>query len=337
MEMINPTPLTVSPLFMTDRHGADTLVAVVKATWRIDRDGTLSLAEEQVPIYLEPAYHGEPGASSLLHDTDAVLVKPGTDCILLGHAWAPRVGVNSVDVSLAVGPVRRTVRVFGERCWVRRLWTTSASRPEPFESIALLWERSFGGADLSSPDPAGHEVCLENPVGRGLLARKTKLEIDGMRLPNLEDPACPIEKPRDRPRPMGFGPVPPYWQPRAGYAGTYDDRWRNDDSPLPPQDLDPRFYASAPHGLTTLRYLSGAEEVLIQNAAKAGRLRFELPGVTPRVTVRLGTGEKELSMNLDTVIVEPDEARLVQVWRGNCAVHGRVHEVGRLAVGPLRK
>ena len=331
MEIINPTRLSATSLFITDRHGADTLVAIVKGTWRINRDGTLSLAEEQMPICLEPVYRGEPGASSIIHDSDVVLEKPGTDCILLGQAWAPRAGASSVDVSFAVGPVRRTARVFGERTWMRRLWAMSVSRAIPFESIPLIWERSFGGMDLSWPDPAGHEVCLENPVGRGLLARKSKLEIDSMPLPNIEDPACLIKAPSDRPHPIGFGSVPPHWQPRAKYAGTYDDLWKKHRSPLPPEDLDPRFYVSAP-GLTTPRHLTGTEPVLLENAAKRGRLRFALPGVQPRAKLRLGRADVELALALDTVIVEPDEGRLVLVWRGKCEVHGMVHEVGRVAV-----
>ena len=331
METINSTGLAATSLFITDRHGADNLVVVVKGTWRIHRDGTLSIADEQMPVRLEPVYHGEPSASSLIHDTDAVLEKPGTDCILLGQARAPRTGVISVDVSFAVGPVRRIARVYGERTWMRRMWSYSISRPTPFESIPLLWERSFGGTDRSWPDPAGHEFCLANPVGRGWLARKSMLEIDGLRLPNLEDPTCLVRKPADRPQPTGFGPVPAHWQPRAGYAGTYDDRWRNHRCPLPPEDLDPRFYAAAP-GLASAGHLTGAEAVRVENAAKTGRLRFALPGVKPRVTVRFSHAEEELAMALDTVIVEPDEEKLVLVWRGKCAVHGRVHQIRQIDV-----
>ena len=336
MHMIDATGLSVGHLLLPDRYGGETLLVLVKGTWRIGSGGTLSLAEEQVPVHLEPVYLGEPGASSLIHDTDVVLEKPGTDCILLGHAWAPKGGrAGSVDVSFAVGPVRRTVRVFGERIWMKCLWV-SMSDPVPFESMPLLWERSFGGTDTSSADPTHHEFCLENPVGRGLLARKTTLQIDGMRLPNLEDPACLIRYPKDRPRPVGFCPVPAHWQPRAGYAGTYDDSWRKHVCPLPPEDQDPRFYSSAAPGLTTPHYLIGTEAVLVDNATKHGCLAFPLPGVKPQVTVCLGHANEELAMALDTVIVEPDEERLVLVWRGKCTVHGRLHLVGQISVNLLQ-
>ncbi len=333
MNLLNPTPLAATPLFLTDRHGAETLLVAVKGTWRINRDGTLSVAEEQVPVRFEPEYSGDPASSSLLHDTDVVLEKPGTDCILLGYAWAPKMGVGSVDVNFGVGPVRKTVRVFGERIWMKCLGKVSMSKPAPFEKIPLLWERAFGGADTSWPDPKDHEFSLENPVGRGLMAKKTKLEIDGLRLPNLEDPAHLIKKPTDCPGPAGFGPIPPHWQPRAGYAGTYDDNWRKYLSPLPPEDMDPRFHSSASPGLASTRHLTGTEQVLVENASRTGRLLFDLPGGVPSVSVMIGAATRELEMRLDTVIVEPDEERLVLVWRGSHNVHGRVHDVHSVRVG----
>lgn len=333
MDLLNSTPFAATPLFLSDRHGAETLLVIVKGTWRINRDGTLSVAEEQVPVRFEPLYSDDPASSSLIHDTDIILEKPGTDCILLGHAWAPKVGVESVDVTFAVGPVRKTVRVFGERIWMKCLGMVSMSRAAPFEKIPLVWELAFGGADATWPDPKNHEFCLENPVGRGILAKRTKQEIDGLRLPNMEDPTHPIRKTDDRPRPMGFGPIPPHWQPRAKYAGTYDDHWRKYVNPLPPEDMDSRFHSSAPPGLMSNRHLSGTEQVLVANASRNGRLEFTLPGIAPRVSVAIGATVHELKMQLDTLMVEPDEERLVLVWRGRHNVHGRLHSLKSVGIG----
>ena len=300
---------------------------------QITRGCALSVADEQAPIQLAPLYSGEPGSSSLLYDTDLVLEKPGTDCVLVGHAWAPQGKAPHVDVSFSVGEVRKQGRVFGERIWLKVLGAVSLSRPVPFEKIPLVWERAFGGADTSWQEPAGHEFCLENPVGVGLMAHKSRLVIDGLPLPNIENPSDLIKTPRQRPRPVGFGMIPPHWQPRAGYAGTYDDSWRKTVSPLPPADLDPRFYSAAAPGLVSQRYLTGSEGVLIEGAARQGRLQFSLPGIALRATVRRRGGEEELPMRLDTVIVEPDNARLVLVWRGTINVHGQIHEIGPVRVG----
>jgi len=332
VDLLNPTPLTAASHILTDSHGAETLLVIVKGTWRIGKDGSLSVVEKQVPVCMEPLYLGDPTLSRLIHDTDLVLEKPGTDCIILGHAWAPKVGVGTVDVTFGVGPVRKTVRVFGDRIWMKCLGKVSMSKPAPFEKIPLVWERAFGGSDTSCPDPKEHEFCLENPVGLGLLAKKSKIGIDGLRLPNLEDPAHLIKNPTDRPKPVGFGPIPPHWQPRASYAGTYDDNWRKYVSPLPPEDMDPRFHLCASPGLVSAKHLTGSEQVLVENASQAGRLQFDLPGAAPKVSVMIGASARELEMRLDTVIVEPDENRLVLVWRGIHNVHGRVHDVRSVSV-----
>jgi len=328
MNTINNSPFTAAPFFLMDKNGAETLLVVVKGTWSIGSNGTLTLAEEQMPILTEPVYSGEPGQSSLIHDTDVVLEKPGTDCVLIGHAWAPNSGVPHVDVSFAVGPVKKQARVFGDRKWIKSgTEAASISRVSPFEKIPLTWERAFGGADTSPPNPADHEYCLENPVGRGIMADTSKIDIDGQLLPNIEDPADLIQTPGQRPRPAGFGMIAPYWQPRAGFAGTYDENWRRTLNPLPPADLDPRFYSSAAPGLCTPSHLTGTEQVLVEGASPNGALRFELPAATPRASVRLRQREDDIPLLLDTVIVEPDEARLVLVWRGTANVHGKVHEI----------
>jgi hypothetical protein len=335
MNIVNRSDLIAASFIIPNRNGEDTLLAIVKGTWEIKETGVVSMAHEQQPLHLQPVYHAEIGQSTLLHDTDVVLERPGTDCILLGQAWAPKGRVASVDVSFAVGSLRKTARVFGERIWMKWLWSVSMSRPVPFESIPLLWERGFGGVDRSLPDASAHEFCLANPVGRGLLARRSKLQIDGMRLPNIEDPAFLIRFPEDRPLPCGFAPIPGHWHPRATHAGTYDEKWQNYHSPLPPEDLSPSFYSAAAPGLVTPRHLLGNEPIVVENASRNGRLNFPLPGVRPRVCVTVGHEEEELAMALDTLVVEPDQERLVLTWRGKLNVHGRVHQVDRITVDQM--
>jgi len=211
------------------------------------------------------------------------------------------------------------------------LGMVSMSRSAPFEKIPLTWERAFGGADTSCHESADHEFYPENPVGRGFMAHYSKLKIDGMFLPNIENPAELIKKPRHRSETVGFGMIPPHWQPRSRYAGTYDDTWRKTVSPLPPADLDPRFYSAAAPGLLSPRHLTGGEQVLLEGANRQGRLLFCLPGITPKARLRCN-GEETLQLRLDTVIVEPDDARLVLVWRGALNVHGQVHDMGGVSI-----
>jgi hypothetical protein len=320
--------MAVATYFLMDRDGAEVMLLVLKGTWHIERGGSLSIAEKQKPVISEPVYRGEPGKSSMIFDTDVVLEKPSTDCVLIGHARALKPHLAHVDVTFAVGPVKKQARVFGDRRWKKGiLGGASIVKIRSIEKIPLIWENAFGGIDASYEDSSKREVCQENPVGRGFIAAKSKIDTDGQLLPNIEDPASLIKNPKQRPIPVGFGMIAPYWQPRVSYAGTYDEQWRKYISPLLPPDFDIRFNSCAAPGLATPSHLKGTERVMIEGASKHGRLLFDLPGVTPRVIVRRWGNEADLPMRLDTVVVEPDDERVMLTWRGVWNVHGKVHQL----------
>jgi hypothetical protein len=65
-----------------------------------------------------------------------------------------------------------------------------------------------------------------------------------------------------------------------------------------------------------------------------GTLRFALPGVPPpvvRVALR-GAVARELKTELDTVIIEPDERRVLLLWRACTPVPGDPLDVTDLEV-----
>ena len=105
--------------------------------------------------------------------------------ILLGHAHVPSLSSTEVYVRLRAGPLNKTVRVTGDRYWVKAFGMVSTSSPEPFESIPLIYERAFGGWDRSHPDPDKHTFEQRNPVGTGFRSKHGRFE-EGIRLPNLE-------------------------------------------------------------------------------------------------------------------------------------------------------
>jgi hypothetical protein len=281
-----------------------------------------------MPVISEPVYRGEPGKSSLIFDTDAVLEKTGTDCMLIGRARALKPHLAHVDVTFAVGPVKKQARVFGDRRWKKGMMGgASIIKIRPIVEVPLIWENAFGGIDTSYEDFSKHEVCRENPVGKGFIAVKSNMDIDGQLLPNIEDPANLIKNPKQRPIPAGFGMIAPYWHPRASFAGTYDEQWRKYISPLLPEDFDTRFNLSAAPGLSTKTHLQGTERMLAEGVSKHGLLQFDLPGVTPRVIVRRLGHEADLPMQLDTIILEPDNERVMLTWRGVWNVHGKVHQL----------
>src|SRR6185436_16177542 len=312
----NRTPFALSALPLIDEQGQPVLTVVVKGTFAIGTDGRCTRAEEQVPVNVGGEPWGEdPLTSSYRYEPEVAFIKPATDVVLIGHAWAPRAGTTEMSVGIKVGPARKEALVFGDRGWFKSMGQVGMSKPRAFEKIPLRWERAFGGWDRSHPDPNRHACEARNPVGVG--ARPSKSFDEGMRLPNLEDPQHPLRKLGDAPPPAGFGFVSPHWQPRAALAGSYDERWQKERAPLLPKDFDRRHLNAAPAGLVT-PYLRGDETVVTVGATPQGQFRFNLPGAAPPL-VRVALHDRldqAPVMNLDTVIVEPDERRLMLLWRG---------------------
>jgi hypothetical protein len=82
-------------------------------------------------------------------------------------------------------------------------------------------------------------------------------DVEGRPLPNLEHPRRRIQRPTDQAPPVGFGPLAPTWEPRTTYAGTYDARWQEEDSPYLPADFDSRFFQVAPEDQRFPRFKGG--------------------------------------------------------------------------------
>src|SRR5262245_19241380 len=85
----NRTPFAAKGSWGRDRDGVHEWIVVVKGTFDVKRDSTLSLADQQLEPLLLPEYNREDGASSIRYDADLVGSKPSTDVVLNGTAYAP--------------------------------------------------------------------------------------------------------------------------------------------------------------------------------------------------------------------------------------------------------
>ena len=295
------------------------LTVIVKGTFAFDG----SPWAEQSPIAFGDLRYGEDQGDEVRYESDIVPFKPVTDVILCGRAQAPGGRpVDALEVGLAVGPLRKTLKIFGQRLWnhagvFSRRYTATA--PKPFASLSLRYTEAFGGIDATTG-----EGCPFNLNGKGFRSTGTKANLAGVPLPRIEDPNHLIRSPRDHPRPAGFGYYHRAWQPRAAYAGTHDAAWRRQRSPLPPADFDARFYNGAHPDLQTQTYLRGNEPVELINLTPEGAARFHLPGVTLCCRIhRTETRETEApAMNIDTVFIEPDQGTLCLVWRAATPLAG---------------
>jgi hypothetical protein len=322
----NLSPFAFATTFAADEEGRPLMATVIQASYSIS-PGDLQILNEQLPVNLAGKPWGDPGTSSYKIEPQSAFTKPATDVVLIGHAYN-RTLVSGVPVRLRLGPLDKTIRVTGDRYWIKSLGVISMSTPEPFEKVPLIYERAFGGWDRSNPDPDKHAFEPRNPVGTGFRSKLGSFE-DGIRLPNLEDPRDPITSYGQIVTPTAFGFTSPDWQPRAKFAGTYDEQWMKNRMPLLPKDFDRRFFNAASPGLIAPGYLKGDEPVRIENASPGGYLSFSLPGVRPpecRVQL-VARPDALVKTNLDTVIINTDEDLLMLIWRGFLSVRNGPHDV----------
>lgn len=314
--IVNNTPFCVAFDIFPNLHGVDTLYVTLKATFRLGP--VLAISDVQQPILVADEMTGSPGAASLRYPGERHLAKPGTDILLIGSAHAPQdKPVTYLDVSLAVGPVHKVIRVFGDRYWQRG--SNSASAPAPFARMPLVYERAFGGPFVA-----------QNPAGRGYRGGG-ELEVSAP-LPNLEDPRRPFLDVGDASTPMCFAPIAPSWSPRRGFAGTYDEAWSLRRAPYLPTDFDPRYFHTAPPDQTTATHLDGDERVEVLHASPIP-LRFTLPTCEWVVHAHLDGDAVPLAPNLETVQLEPDAGRLCLLWRAVAFISRQAFELDEVSVG----
>lgn len=316
LDINNRTSFKTSVVPGIDKEGHDYATVIIKGTFDIQsNNSTLEMSDEQIPINHEDIFFGEPGQSSIKYGFDAPLVKKGCDVVLIGHAYTNGGNRKAVDVSLIAGHLNKTVRVYCDRRWYRSLGSWRISQPIPFDKMPLMYEKAFGGKDISHADPARHGLDKRNPVGTGFCVSGNKKHLEGLPLPNLEDPKAPIKSWKDKPDPACFGFIGHDWLPRTNYAGTYDERWQTERCPLLPNDFDEFFFNSAHPDLTTKSYFKGGEPVKVVNASRNGNISFHLPRISFDISIWIKGEKKEHAPNLDTVIIEPDEQRVMLVWR----------------------
>ncbi|MFP2962242.1 DUF2169 domain-containing protein [Myxococcus sp. 1LA] len=227
--------------------------------------------------------------------------------------------------------VTKSIHVTGDRVWRSGLLSAGISSPEPFVTMPLTYERAFGGTHVPERGDASFEP--RNPVGRGFQGRRGTQELNGLPLPNLEDPRHPVAKAGDRAVPACFAPIAPSWAPRKLHAGTYDSRWRQYRAPFLPEDFDVRFFHVASADLIAPTHLKGGEPVRLVHLLPEGECRFSLPLCVPDIQAHIASQVETPRPHLETVLIEPEERRVWMLWRATAPCDKKVLQVRRVTVG----
>jgi hypothetical protein len=308
-DVVNHTPFAADGSWWRDRNGIHTWLVGVKATYDILPNGSVSLSETQPAPLLAPVYFGEDGLSSLRYDTEIAPPKPTTDILLNATAHAPGGRPSTrFRAGFRLGPVYKVVEIHGIRAWVEGAFGLTVSSAAPVASLPVRYESAYGGYDATDHDPARQALEPRNPVGTGIAADRSRLV--GQRVPCISYPGKDFADAI----PAGLGAIPDHWSPRRELQGTYDEAWQKSRRPLLAKDWSPESLQAAPADQRPPVHLRGGEPVELSNLHLSGHLSFALPMVELRFTTRIDLREESHSGILSSVIIEPDDARLILIW-----------------------
>ena len=328
----NTSTMPAGVTVVTDKHGHDWCIVVVKGTFVTDDRGAMRLAREQRPLVYVDEHYGDPEKSAIRYESEFAPIKPATDVLVVGKAVAPRGEATArLAVRLEVQGRTKDVHVVGERRWVRAAGGLVASDPVPFREMPLTFDRAFGGTD-DSRGPTQAESERRNLAGVGFHPHRSARELDGQPLPNLEHPQHPIAGPRDRPPPVGLGVVGRAWLPRVSHAGTYDTRWRDEVCPLLPADFDDRYFQSAPAD-QQLPLFRGGELIRCVHMATDPVVQYVIPALQVPVRFRFPDRDVDELGRLDTVILEPHDRLALLLWRARVRLPKKLHSLREILVG----
>lgn len=336
MEIINGARHTIADITtVTDKTGREHTVVIIKATYRIPANGKAPrpMLPPQ-PLTTEDSFAGEPGLSAPLYEVDFIRHKEKCDVLFNAQAHSPEGNsVTELHVTAKVAKMQKTLRVVGHRQWERKS-PNVVSKPEPFSVMPLTYDNAFGGVQYyRSGKDVLPDIFEKNPIGKGYLTKKG--EDVSQTLPNLEIINKPLALPIDNYEPIALSAVARNWIPRRLYAGTYDQRWKDECFPLLPDDFDERYFQCAPED-QQIDYPVGGEEIVLRNMM-AGRaeVNFKLPRLD-NIPVKVLTSDYQvisLPVVVDTLYFEPDETRFSIVWRASLPVTRRGQGIQTVAVG----
>ncbi|MDQ2779500.1 MAG: DUF2169 domain-containing protein [Pseudomonadota bacterium] len=319
---------------------------LVKRSYRIASGKTAQRLERDAALRLTDAYydHGDPAWSVLEHENEMAPFKAATDVVIVGSAYAPEGRpVAQMVAGVRVGAHKKLLQLSGDRvCHWRDGAEPAFSDPLPFTEMPIRYDRAYGGRDEKS-DPGLPFFYPRNDMGRGVVLRNVKDVVQGLALPNIEDPQDLLSSERvvigdplrwpQQPLPQGFGWRQRTWYPRSALLGalpaflqpgtiTAEERMQllpanhvalARQMRLPP--FERQFHNGASLGLV-LPDVSADESIGLRGLTPQGVFDFRLPGETPQIALDIGQGEQPLETALLTVSIRPDEAALDLIWSG---------------------
>lgn len=300
MRFVNatPYPAALPRSALDDTRNCASLVA--RVTYDLE-DGRLTPAIEQ-PWTVSVAPFDSPRGP---READGPFLKGGVDLYLFGSARSPyKRPTRSVEVSFAVNTFVRRALVHGNRYW--RKQSRGVYEPSPaneFVEMALTRTHAFGGTvrwdGITVP-------WAQNPAGKGFWIDEDKVE--GVALPNLEEPDRPMRSWLDRPPVCGLG-FCPLENAERFRAGTVLNEAAGEIA-----EVRSRLFNTAYPPMVAPRVDPG-DEVTIGGVLHDGKLRFHVPMPPFELLLRFGEKRARRVPTVDEIGVEVEEKRVFVTWR----------------------
>ncbi len=296
--IINQTNYHIAWIAGKKDHPVDSLTLCVKASFQL-QPGSAAIPVEAQMLNGDMYVDGDI-QKGLLYDSDFAYFKENADLLLKGACYVPEGRpVPKCEVRFGVAGTDKSLNVYGPRYASPGMIGSSASMPEPFISMPLTFENTYGGFGYK-----------KNPSGKG----RNKDENGVTWWPNVVDPNLGDKEP------AGFGPINRSWSQRADKLGSYGGDYMEKRWPWFPEDFDWGYFNAAPEDMQYEGYLIGDEKLVFENLhPNISEYRSQLPGVKPRCFLREHEGGeefREVEMNLDTLFVDMDSEQVSLVWRG---------------------
>ncbi|MDA9556564.1 DUF2169 domain-containing protein [Vibrio sp.] len=299
--------------FERDKEGRSFWLVSVKRQFQYDSSSHNPWQEIKASeISSTAVYSGSPGESSLLTEREIGFVKHNTDVVLTGRVRTPFGSqVTQYQCQFVVeGHFSKTLKIVGERKWVTDLGGITISHPLAFNECPMDYGLAMGGDE-------------RNKIGVGIDTDDRKMTESVV--PRIFYPNQDWSLNHKGIKTAGFGPISPFFQGRAQYAGTYDEEWQEERHPLLPSDFDHRFYQSAPSDQQCKGHLSGNELVRLVGFASEGELQFVVPSVRLQSNIQTTDLTTSLSMFINDVNFDMNKKQVSIVYQGQIQLDGKEH------------
>jgi hypothetical protein len=332
--------------------GEHLFTVIVKRSYLITESGRLARAEQDRELRKIDAYYenGDPEWSVVQFESELAPYKPLVDVVVIGSAHAPEgKPVPSMRVAVQVREYSKELVVFGDRqCRFRDNADPVFSEPQPFTKMEIRYDLAYGGQDEKTlPETPLHYP--RNFMGKGVVLRNIKERVEGLPLPNIEDPDDLLTPERViigeperwhlQPIPQGFGWRQRTWYPRSALLGAYpaftdvgtvtaEERmgWvPKNHIALAKQFRLPTYEAHFNNGASlgmSFKSLHPDEQMTLKGLTPEGFVTFRLPGDVPQIVLDIGRGEQQVESRLHTVSIRPDDSEVDLIWQGCCVYEG---------------